>query len=209
MAMVSDPRARPLLESDVDPDPLRQFERWFSDARSAGIRAPEAMAVATANAAGEPSVRMVLLRGFDEYGFVFYTSYESRKARALAENAHAALLFSWDALGRQVRIEGRAERVERAESAAYFRSRPRGHQAAAWASRQSAPIRDRGELQAAVREVERRFAGAEVELPPSWGGFRVAPSAYEFWQHREDRLHDRLAYRPNSAGGWRIERLSP
>src|SRR5215213_11601808 len=114
MAPVSDARARPLLESDVDPDPLRQFERWFSDARSAGIQAPEAMAVATANAAGEPSVRMVLLRGFHEYGFVFYTSYESRKARALAENAHAALLFSWDALG-QVRIEGRAERVERAE----------------------------------------------------------------------------------------------
>jgi len=206
---MSDPRVRPLLEADADDDPLRQFAAWLVEARAAGIRAPEALAVATASAAGAPSVRMVLLRGFDERGFVFYTSYESRKARELAENPRAALLFSWDALGRQVRIEGPAERVAREESEAYFRTRPRGHQLAAWASRQSTPILGREELQAAVRESERRFRGAEVELPPSWGGFRVAPVMYEFWQHRDDRLHDRLRYLPDGADGWRIGRLAP
>ncbi len=206
---MSDPRARPLLEDDVLADPLLQFAAWLEEARAAGIRAPEAMALATAAADGVPSARVVLLRGFDERGFVFYTSYESRKARELDANSRAALLFSWDALGRQVRIEGPVERVSRDESAAYFATRPRGHRIAAWASRQSAPINGRGQLEGAVRELEARFAGQEVQLPPTWGGFRVAPASYEFWQHREDRLHDRLRYLGDGTGGWRLERLAP
>jgi pyridoxamine 5'-phosphate oxidase len=206
---VNDPRVRPLLEGDVDPDPLRQFAAWLLEARAAGIRAPEAMAVATATEGGAPSLRMVLLREFDEGGLVFYTSYESRKAAELGANPQAALLFSWDPLGRQVRIEGAAERVDREESEAYFRTRPRGHQLAAWASRQSTPIRGRDELQAGVREAARRFSNQDVALPPSWGGYRVSPQSYEFWQHRDDRLHDRLRYLPAEAGAWRIERLSP
>jgi pyridoxamine 5'-phosphate oxidase len=206
---VKDPRARPLLENDVLADPLRQFAAWLEEARAAGIRAPEAMVLATAAADGAPSARMVLLRGFDERGFVFYTSYESRKSRELDANARAALLFSWDALGRQVRIEGAVERVSREESGAYFATRPRGHQIAAWASRQSAPIGGREELEATVTELEARFAGEEVPLPPGWGGFRVGPATYEFWQHREDRLHDRLRYRGDGRGGWQLDRLAP
>jgi pyridoxamine 5'-phosphate oxidase len=192
---------------EVDPDPLRQFASWLAAEEAAGVRAPEAMALATA-AGGAPSLRMVLLRGFDERGFVFYTSYESRKARELEDNARAALLFHWARLGRQVRIEGRVELAGRAESEAYFATRPRGHQLAAWASRQSAPV-TRDELEAAVAELERRFAGTEVPLPPTWGGYRVEPGAYEFWQHRADRLHDRFAYARQPDGAWRIERLAP
>ncbi len=201
-------RCRPLLERDVDPNPLRQFGAWFAEARAAGIRLPEAMALATATAEGAPSLRMVLLKGFDDDGFVFYTGYESRKARELEENRRAALLFSWDVLGRQVRIEGPVARTEREESEAYFRTRPRASQLAAWASRQSSPIASRDELEQAVRELERRFVGADVPLPPAWGGYRLAPASYEFWQHRESRLHDRLRYVPDG-GVWRIERLAP
>ena len=202
-------RARPFLERDADRDPLRQFARWFEQAQAAGIRVPEAAALATATADGTPSARMVLVKAFDARGFAFYTGYESRKGRELAENPRAALLFSWDALGRQVRVEGDVERLARDESEAYFRTRPRESQLAAWASRQSEPIAGRAELEAAFREAERRFAGQEVPLPPGWGGYRLRPSAYEFWQHRDSRLHDRLRYLPARAGGWTLSRLSP
>jgi pyridoxamine 5'-phosphate oxidase len=202
-----DDRARPLDESDVDADPLRQFRRWFGEAQHA-VRAPEAMAVATASADGAPSVRMVLLKEFDERGFVFYTGYDSRKGRDIAFNARAALLLYWDPLGRQVRVEGAVERTSRDESEAYFHSRPRGSQIAALASNQSGVIADRDELERRYRELEAEFESRDVPLPPAWGGFRVVPDTYEFWQHRENRLHDRLRYR-RDADSWLVERLSP
>ena len=195
-------------ERDLDPDPLRQFARWFDEARATGAPLPEATALATATPEGEPSVRMVLLKGHDERGFVFYTGYESRKARELAANPRAALLFYWAELGRQVRIEGAVERASRAESVAYFASRPPGSRLSAWASRQSEPIGSRAELEARLAAVEARFAGEEPPLPPFWGGYRVVPQSYEFWQHRDDRLHDRVRYLPD-ARGWRRERLQP
>ena len=204
-----DRHARPLREEDLpSDDPLAAFAAWFREAAATGIRAPEAAAIATADADGAPSVRMVLVKRFDERGFVFHTHYRSRKARELAENPRAALLFYWDVLGRQVRIEGRVGRLGREESEAYFRTRPRGGQLGAWASRQSEPLASRDELEKAVREVERRFAGGEVALPPEWGGFLLAPAAYEFWQHRDDRLHDRLRY-DLGPDGWRRVRLAP
>jgi len=202
-------RARPLLEADVDPDPHRQFARWFADAAAAEIRAPEAVALATASGDGAPSVRMVLVKSFNDGRFVFYTSYASRKGRELADNPRAALLFSWDALGRQVRIEGPVERLARDESAAYFRTRPRGSQIGAWAAVQSEPVESRAELETAAARVAARFEGGEVPLPPAWGGYRLTAGSYEFWQHREDRLHDRLRYVPGEAGAWTLERLGP
>jgi len=202
-----DERARPLLESHVDPDPLRQFEAWFADA-GAAVATPEAMAVATAGDGGAPSLRMVLLKGFDERGFVFYTGYESRKGRELAANPRAALLLYWEPLGRQVRIEGSVERATEEENEQYFHSRPRPSQIAALASDQSQPLADRGALDARVAKLETELAGGAVPLPPDWGGFRLVPDTYEFWQHRENRLHDRLRFR-RDGDGWRIERLSP
>jgi pyridoxamine 5'-phosphate oxidase len=202
-------RERPLLETDVDPDPHRQFEHWFADAAAAGIRAPEAVALATASADGAPSVRMVLVKGFDEGRFVFYTSYASRKGRELADNPRAALLFSWDVLGRQARIEGPVARLEPAESEAYFRTRPRGSQIGAWAAVQSEPIASRVELEAAAARIAARFEGRDVPLPPAWGGYRLTAESYELWQHRDDRLHDRLRYLPDGAGAWTLERLGP
>jgi pyridoxamine 5'-phosphate oxidase len=196
-----------LRRGDLDDDPLRQFSAWFEEARSAGVRVPEAVALATATPDGAPSVRMVLLKRFDERGFVFHTNYESRKGLELAANPRAALLFHWDAFGRQVRIEGTVRRVSRAESEAYFRTRPRGGQFGAWASPQSRPIADRATLEAAVAEAEARL-GADPPLPSHWGGFVVRPRAYEFWQHRDDRLHDRFRYR-RSRGRWVIQRLAP
>lgn len=203
-----DERARPLLERDTLPDPLAQFRVWFGEAAAAGIRAPEAFTLATASADGRPSARTVLLKALDERGFAFFTGLGSRKGRELAANPRAALLFHWDALGRQVRIEGRVEEVAREEAEAYFRSRPRPARIAAWASRQSEVIAGRDALEDAVADVERRFPGDDVPLPATWGGYLVVPVEYEFWQHRESRLHDRLRY-VRDGGRWRIERLAP
>ena len=199
--------AKPLLERDLDPDPLRQFERWFEEA-SAESRAPEAAALATASPMGDPSARMVLLKRFDADGFVFHTNYDSRKGRELEANPRAALLFYWDPLGRQVRIEGPVERVPPEETVEYFGTRPRGAQIGAHASRQSRPIGSREELEARVDELERELEGRDVPVPEWWGGYRLAPETYEFWQHRDDRLHDRLVYRRDGEA-WAVERLQP
>ena len=193
-------------EADLDPDPLRQFHAWFEEARAAGELA-ERVALATATPDGRPSVRMVLLKRADEHGFAFHTNLESRKGEELARNPAAALLFYWAPLGRQVRVEGRAEPVASAESEAYFRTRSYESRLAAWASPQSRPLPDRAELERLYREAQERFP-QDVPLPPHWGGFRILPEAYEFWQHREHRLHDRVRYTPE-AGGWRRERLAP
>jgi pyridoxamine 5'-phosphate oxidase len=203
-----DERAGVLRESDASPDPLDQFRRWFAEAEAAGIRAPNAMALATSTPDGTPSVRMVLLKGFDARGFVFFTGYVSRKAADLDANPRAALLFFWDPLGRQMRIEGTVERISSEDSDGYFATRPRGAQLAAAASRQSTVLAGRDDLDARVAELERRYEDGEVPRPEHWGGYRLEPRAYEFWQHREDRLHDRLRYR-HEGGGWAIERLSP
>jgi pyridoxamine 5'-phosphate oxidase len=205
---VTDDRGRPLREGDVDADPLRQFSAWFEEARAAGMRVPEAAALATAAPDGAPSARMVLVKSFGPDGFVFFTGTESRKGRELVANPRAALLFHWDALGRQVRVEGAVEPVGAEESARYFATRPRGAQLGAWASPQSEAIESRAWLEAQVAEAAARFEGADVALPPAWGGFRLVPALVELWQHREDRLHDRLRYR-RSGDGWRLERLAP
>jgi pyridoxamine 5'-phosphate oxidase len=197
-----------LLESAVDPDPLEQFRRWYAEAEGAEIRAPQAMALATSTADGAPSVRMVLLKGADARGFVFFTGYVSRKAGELDANPRAALLFHWDPLGRQVRVEGQVERVAGQESDAYFATRPRGAQLAAAASEQSSVLRDRAEIDTRVEELAREHEGSDVRRPDHWGGYRLVPEAYEFWQHREDRLHDRLRYR-RANDDWVVERLSP
>ena len=197
-----DASERPLLEADLDPDPLEQFARWFEDARAVAGVAAEAAALATATPAGRPSVRMVLLKRFDADGFVFHTKVESRKGTELAANPQAALLLYWRELGRQIRIEGAVSRVSDAEADAYFRTRPRGAQIGARVSRQSEPIASREELDARRRRLEDELGGAEVPLPAWWGGYRLAPESYEFWQHRDDRLHDRLRYRP--VGGPRL-----
>jgi pyridoxamine 5'-phosphate oxidase len=192
-----------LTRTDLDPDPLRQFDRWHAEA--GGL---DTVALATATEQGAPSVRMVLLKGADERGFVFHSSYEGRKARELAQNPRCALLFYWQEPGRQVRIEGDVERVDQAESEEYFGTRPRGGQLAAWASTQSEVIGSREELEAQFRAVEAEYEGRDVPLPPHWGGFRLVPETYEFWEHRDNRLHDRFRYR-REGGGWIIERLSP
>jgi pyridoxamine 5'-phosphate oxidase len=198
-----------LRESDVDDDPVRQFTRWFEEASAAGLRAPEAAAVATATPDGAPSVRMVLVKRFDRDGFVFFTNYESRKAEELTANPRAALLFHWEALARQVRLEGPVERVSAEETAAYARSRPRPSQLSALASSQSRVVSGREELERRVAELSARYDDVALPTPANWGGFRLAPVVFEFWQHRADRLHDRLRYVRAGDGGWRIERLAP
>jgi pyridoxamine 5'-phosphate oxidase len=197
-----------LGERDADPDPIRQFERWFADAVSARVPEPNAMTLSTATRDGVPSARIVLLKGVDADGFVFYTDYRSRKGAELAENPLAALTFLWKEIERQVRITGAVARVSTQESEAYFRTRPPGSRLGAWASHQSSVIANREQLDARLREVTERFADGEVPLPPHWGGFRISPDEIEFWQGRPDRLHDRLLYRRGERG-WEISRLSP
>jgi pyridoxamine 5'-phosphate oxidase len=189
-------------------DPLTLFRSWLDEARAAEGLNAEAMAVATATRASEPSVRIVLLKGFDERGFVFFTNYASRKGDELAQNPRAALLFHWPSLGRQVRIEGPVSRVDRAESEAYARSRPRESQLSALASPQSQVVPDREWLERRVEELDREHAGAELPVRDDWGGYRVEPLAWEFWEHRDNRLHDRHRYE-RTHDGWRVERLAP
>jgi pyridoxamine 5'-phosphate oxidase len=197
-----------LDESDADPDPIEQFRKWFDEALAADLHEPNAMTLATATPDGKPSARIVLLKGFDARGFVFYTNYEGRKGRELAENPRAALVFYWGELERQVRVEGRVWRVLEEESDAYYASRPRGSRLGAWASAQSRSVERRELVEERLRELEREYTGREVPRPPFWGGYRVEPEEIEFWQGRENRLHDRLVYRWSS-DGWRIERLQP
>jgi pyridoxamine 5'-phosphate oxidase len=201
-------RVRPAGQGAVMTDPVALFDRWFREAEEAGVEVPEAMTLATADADGAPSARMVLLKAADGDGFVFYSGYVSRKAGELERNPRAALVFYWRPLGKQVRVEGRVERVSEAESAAYFATRPRGSQLAAWASQQSRPLESRAELERRYAELEREYDGREVPWPPHWGGFRLRPDAIEFWEHRENRLHDRVRY-TRAREGWRAEQLAP
>jgi len=197
-----------LNEAAVDPDPVAQFHEWFENVIDANLHEPNAMILATATEDGKPSARTVLLKGYDERGFVFYTNYEGRKARELEANPHCALLFYWGELERQVRIEGRASRISDEESDAYFASRPRGSRLGAWASQQSRPVGDRSVLEERVEALEAEYEAREVPRPPFWGGYRVEPEVIEFWQGRENRLHDRLVY-TRTGDGWQIQRLQP
>lgn len=203
-------RLRGLAEADVERDPLRQFQRWFDEALAAALPEPNAMTLATVSAQGKPSARMVLLKGFDAAGFVFFSNYESRKGGELAARPEAALVFYWAELERQVRIEGRVERTTAEESDAYFHSRPVGSQIGAIASHQSSVLANRQELEARSAALDEAYQGQTVPRPAFWGGYRVVPEVYEFWQGRPSRLHDRLRYRRASGeGAWIIERLSP
>jgi len=197
-----------LLEKDLAKNPFRQFEKWFAEAEAAKIPEPNAMTLATTSRDGRPSARTVLLKAVDGRGFVFYTNYESRKGRELADNAQAALLFPWITMERQVVVEGPVARVTREEAEVYFHSRPRASQLAAWASPQSTPIAGRAVLEESYRVVEKKYEGREVPLPPQWGGYRLSPVTVEFWQGRRSRLHDRLRYRREEGGDWVVERLA-
>ncbi len=199
---------RSLNEQDVDPNPFVQFRHWLDEAIRSEMIEPNAMILATASADALPSARVVLLKGFDERGFLFFTNYESRKAEELRKNPQASLLFYWGELSRQVRIEGTVEVASREESVEYFRTRPIESRIGAWASKQSSVIPGRAFLEEQVNRIKQQFPGDEVPLPPFWGGFRVKPAAFEFWQGRENRLHDRLRYSPKG-DLWVIERLSP
>ena len=197
-----------LTEADVAADPLQQFKSWFDAAAAAGLPLSNAMTLATVSAEGRPSARVVLLKGIEQGGFVFYTNYESHKARDLDARPQAALVFHWNALERQVRVAGRVERVRAEESDAYFATRPQGSQHSAWASPQSTVVESRAWLEARAQDYAARFK-SNVPRPSFWGGYRVLPESVEFWQGREDRLHDRLLYRRQADGTWQIERLAP
>ncbi len=197
-----------LDRSSLDDDPVAQFQRWFADAERAQLLEPNAMTLATADASGHPSARVVLLKGIDERGLVFFTDYRSRKARDLAANSRAAVAFLWKELERQVRVTGDVELVTPEESAAYFRTRPRGSRIGAWASVQSAELQDRGILEREVTRIDAQYPGDDIPLPPHWGGYRLVPDEFEFWQGRENRLHDRFRY-SRSGQQWKIDRLSP
>ena len=197
-----------LDERDVAKDPFAQFRQWFDAARAAQVPEPNAMTLATADGAGRPSARIVLLKDVDARGLVFYTNYDSRKGRDLASRSMAALLFFWPELERQVRVEGQVETVDDAAADAYFASRPRLSRIGAWASPQSEPLPDRAALEARFAEADQRFANGDVARPPRWGGYRVVPAMFEFWQGRASRLHDRIEYRRGNAG-WDIRRLAP
>jgi pyridoxamine 5'-phosphate oxidase len=202
----------PLTEGDLLSDPVAQLRRWVDDARDAGVALPEAMALATADAQGRPSVRHVLMRGLDDRGIVFFTNYESRKGSELAVNPNAAVVFLWRELDRQVSARGPVERTSAEESRAYFRTRPREARLGAWTSMQSRPAASREELDRRYAETDVRYPGEDVPLPPHWGGFRLRPETFEFWKGRAHRLHDRFRYtRADDAedGGWTIERLYP
>ena len=198
-----------LRETDVDVSPFKQFQIWFDQALAAQLPEPNAMTVATATKSGIPSARIVLLKGFDQRGFVFYTNYHSHKGQELTDNPQAALVFWWAELERQVRIEGRVEKVSAQESDEYFHSRPFNSRLGAWASNQSQVIENREVLERRAQELKTKYENSDLPRPPHWGGFRVIPSAIEFWQGRSSRLHDRLLYRLLDDGNWLIERLSP
>jgi pyridoxamine 5'-phosphate oxidase len=198
-----------LAEKDLARDPFRQFEKWFQEASAAQVPEPNSMILSTADGDARPSSRIVLLKGFDGRGFVFYTNYESRKGRALDRNPLASLLFPWITLERQVIIEGPVTKVAREESETYFHSRPRPSQLGAWAAQQSSLITGRAVLEESLKALEIKYAGREVPLPPYWGGYRLSPETIEFWQGRRSRLHDRLRYRRAHDGGWVVERLAP
>jgi pyridoxamine 5'-phosphate oxidase len=200
---------RPLLLDELEHDPLAQLAGWLDDARSGGSVEPNAMALATATGSGEPSVRMVLMKDFDERGITFFTSYGSRKAMELERNPRAALLFHWPELGRQIRIEGSVRRTERAENVAYAHSRSRSSQLSALASPQSRPVPNREWLEERVAALDREHPRGDLPVSEEWGGYRLEPEAWEFWQHRPNRLHDRFRYERSSAGTWTIERLGP
>jgi pyridoxamine 5'-phosphate oxidase len=198
-----------LYQTDLEPDPIRQFARWFEKVLETKLPEPNAMTLATASKEGVPSARVVLLKEFDQRGFVFFTNYESRKGRELDENPHAALVFFWAPLRRQVRVAGSVTRVSREESESYFHTRPMGSQIGAWASHQSRVLSNREALEEQVWRFAGKFAGQSIPLPPFWGGYRVHPNTVEFWQARPDRLHDRFLYTRAVGGQWKIERLSP
>jgi pyridoxamine 5'-phosphate oxidase len=198
-----------LHEADLDPDPFSQFQLWLDEAISAGVREPNAMTLATATIDGKPSARIVLLKGLDDRGFVFYTNYDSLKGKQLIDNPHAALVFLWGDLERQVRIEGTIEKVSTQESDTYFYSRPFGSQLGAWVSNQSEVIANREVLEKRLEAFTAEYTPENIDRPPHWGGFRLIPTEIEFWQGRPNRLHDRLRYRQNDGEVWIIERLAP
>ena len=205
----TDPIDEPLAEAELLDDPIEQLRRWMDDARAGGIPLPEAAALATADADGRPSVRHVLIRGLDRRGAVFYTNYDSRKGADLAENPYAAVTVLWRELDRQASFRGPVERITSRESEAYFRTRPREARIGAWASMQSRPVASREELERRYREIDERYPGDDVPLPPHWGGFLVRPETFEFWKGRRHRLHDRFRYTRSTSGDWTIERLYP
>jgi pyridoxamine 5'-phosphate oxidase len=194
---------------DLDPDPLKQFAKWFEQALKAGIREPNAMVLATVGPGAQPSVRIVLLKGVDQRGFTFFTSYQSRKAAELEHNSKAALNFPWIELERQVNVAGRVTKLSRAESEAYFKVRPRGSRLGALASHQSSVLRDRSVLEQRMRELEAQFPGDEIPMPDYWGGYCLAPTEIEFWQGRPNRLHDRFRYARTENAPWTVNRLAP